>query len=527
MNSETCTEHATVVDALFEQAAIHPDKIIFSEFVADKSRDLTYTQLIDEIVQCSASLQAQGIGRGCKVLILASPNVQMAITLLALFRLGAVPIIIDPAVGLATVLKSIVRVRPDAIICKPLIKIFLPLFGKTLSTVTTVITTSQLINSPILAKKKITNKPTADDLAAIFFTSGSTDLPKPVEWTHRQLKAHVDSVPLMFELNEDDVDLALFPLSMLISPVLGISCKVPDYRKINPKSCDVNYLFTLIQQVEATVCFASPIIWSRLSRYCLANNKTLPSIKNAVSGGAPISAKIAKRVQKILPNGRFFSPYGATEASPITYADAIEFKQNYGVKLGRPVKGLRLKIKNHAGINLAAHDHEVGEIMLAGDLVSKHYHLSPQLDAQAKVYDQELAVETCWHLTGDLAVVDEQGQLWSLGRLKDVVTAGDDCLFTTLAEEPINLLDEVENSALLALHEPHHKQVIYLVIEAANKLNKRQQQQLTRVVRDKLEEINYSVDRVCFIKKMLVDKRHHSKIDRKALKKWLMKGRGR
>ena len=527
MNSETCTEHATAIDALFEQAKKQPDKTIFSEFIANKTRDLTYTQLIDEIVQCSAKLQAQGIGRGCKVLVLTNPNLQLAITLLALFRLGAVPIIIDPAIGLSAVLKSICRVRPDAIICKPVIKIFLPLFRKTLSTVTTVITTSNLIQSPILDEKKAIDKPAADDLAAIFFTSGSTDLPKPVEWTHRQLKAHIDSVPSILELSDDSVDLALFPLSMLISPVLGISCKVPDYRKINPKSCDMDYLFTLIQRVEATVCFASPIIWSRLSQYCLSNDRTLASIKNAVSGGAPISAKIARRVQKILPNGRFFSPYGATEASPITYADSIEFKQNYGVKLGRAVKGLRLKIKKHPGIDIAAHEHEVGEIMLAGDLVSKHYHLSPQLDAQAKVYGQELGVETCWHLTGDLAVVDGQGQLWSLGRLKDVVTMGEDHLFTTLAEEPINLLDEVETSALLAVHEPNHQQITYMVLETANKLSPRQQQQFISTVRDKLEEIDYTVDRVCFIKKMPMDKRHHSKIDRQALKKWLMKRRGK
>ncbi|NRB40831.1 MAG: AMP-binding protein [Pseudomonadales bacterium] len=525
MKTEVNSDNGTIVDALFAQAQAQPDKIIFSECIDNHRRSLTYSQLSEQITKYASKLQEQGIGKGSKVLILTRPNLQLAEILFALFRLGAVPIIIDPAIGLTAVLKSIRRVQPNAIICKPLIKFFLPLFSKTLASVTTAITTTQLQAGRLETCARLNNidKPVASDLAAIFFTSGSTDLPKPVEWTHRQLKAHIDSVPNLFELNGDDVDLALFPLSMLITPVLGICCHVPDYRKINPKSCDTEYLYHLLQQVNATVCFASPVIWRQLSLHCLALDKTLPSIKYAVSGGAPISAKVAQRVKKILPNGRFYSPYGATEASPISYAKNIEFKPDYGVKLGRLVKGLQLNIKPHSDIILPNNSLKVGEIMLAGDLVSKHYHLAPELDAQAKVIEQKEGLETCWHLTGDLAVLDETGELWSLGRLKDVIRIDNRSLFTTLAEEPINLMSEVEHCAFVAVKHTHLKQRVYLVVEVCNKMDKQQRQQLDKVIRGQLDKINYPIDDVRFIKKMPVDKRHHSKIDRPAVKKWLIK----
>lgn len=534
--SDSANPYNTIVDWLFATASKQPSEVAFREWGADE-RDLTYLSLTQAIEQQCAVLKAKGIKKGEKVIIFTTPNVDLAITLFALFKIGAVAVVIDPAVGILTCLRCLANVRAQAMICPALIKWLLPLLRHYFSTVKRVVTTNELSQTnPGEAHNNTTNDatPGQSDLAAIFFTSGSTDLPKPVEWTHKQLKAHVLAAAEKFDIRQQ-VDLALFPLSMLISPVWGIQCNVPDFKRVRPSGCDAPYLVSLFEKSAATLCFASPAVWYQLTQYCTEQKIQLPNVQYAISGGAPIAIKAAKKIESILPNGKLFSPYGATEASPIAFSDSIEFSPMLGVKLGKPVSALSVKLAPVPDIglhNLVSKDqntppvraHSIGEIVLSGDMVSEHYHLAPELDQLSKHITEEADGQKVWHHTGDVAVKDEQGNLWSLGRAKDIIHLNGQAYFSTVAEEHVLQISYIDKAGYVFLAGITQAPVMFVQIsKSAMKPSAPTVDDIKEQVARQLSEIDYPVEQVFIVAKMPVDKRHYSKIDRVALRNQIKK----
>ena len=138
-----------------------------------------------------------------------------------------------------------------------------------------------------------------NDLAAIFFTSGSTGAPKGVEALYRHMKAQMENIEQMLEQRSDDVDLAAFPLSMLASPAIGRTCVIPNLGSIHPMKCKPENIIQSINDFGITACFASPVVWERLSLFCVNNNLQLPTLRYAISGGAAIPISIFIRPSRI------------------------------------------------------------------------------------------------------------------------------------------------------------------------------------------------------------------------------------
>lgn len=508
----------------------------------------SYGQFLHEVDRTAACLRDAGIRRGSKTLMLIRPDLDLPVIVFALFKLGAVPVIIDPAMGMKRLLDCVRKVAPDAMIALPLVHAMRPFVGDAFASISLFISTGttrmpatrrlmDLRHSKAPVSKMVNTQ--GHDLAAIFFTSGSTGTPKGVEALHSTLGAQIAHFATMCEQDQQSVELAAFPVATLISPCLGQTSVIPDMGSMHPGRCKPDNLIQAIEDFGITSGFASPIVWERLSRHCAAQGRQLPSIRRAFSGGAPIPYKMVERLGQVLPQGVMHTPYGATEVTPISTIDAAEIEREtarlsavgYGVCVGKVVPGLEVRIirtdeqaLHHWREVCELADGKVGEIVVRGALVSPRYHNDPINTAQTKIEAAEPDADyPFWHRTGDAGYFDKQGRLWFCGRIKHIVQAEGKRYFSVPVEEVLNAEVEVWRSALVGVNVEGQTELA-MVVEFYPEYQHQISPTRLHAYKAKLDDLGFPVRHVLpYPKPFPVDKRHNSKIERPILAVWAQK----
>lgn len=508
----------------------------------------SYGQFLSEVDHTAACLHDAGIRRGSKTLMLIPPGLDLPVIVFALFKLGAVPVIIDPAMGMKRLLDCVRKVAPQAMIALPLVHALRPFVGDAFTSIDLFISTgtarlpaTRRLQDIRQSKAPISPmvKTQGSDLAAIFFTSGSTGTPKGVEALHSTLGAQIAHFGTMCEPGLQDVELAAFPVATLISPCLGQTSVIPDMGSMHPGRCKPDNLIQAIEDFGITSGFASPIVWERLSRHCVAKGKQLPSIRRAFSGGAPIPYKMVERLGQLMPQGVMHTPYGATEVTPISTIDAAEIEREtarlsavgYGVCVGKVVPGLEVRIirtEEHALHHwrdvTELTDGKVGEIVVRGALVSPRYHNDPINTALTKIEASEAdmsdGASAFWHRTGDAGYVDKQGRLWFCGRIKHIVQAQGKRYFSVPVEEVLNAETEVWRSALVGVNVDGQTELA-MVVEFYPEYKHQISPTRLHAYKARLDDLGFPVRHVLpYPKAFPVDKRHNSKIERPLLAEW-------
>lgn len=544
-----------VFSLLESQAQISPEKIALAQAMHKSPegkfqyREQTFAELVADIEHLSAGFAGLGIQKGSKVLILVKPDISLVTVTYALFRLGAIPVIIDLAIGFSRLLHCIEEAAPDALLALPIVHAIRSLLPRTFKSVRIFITNGFKV-SPRVHQLKHLIKPTgdvppveatdADDVAAIFFTSGSTGIPKGVESQHGHMKAQIEVIRDLFDFDREQADLAAFPVTMLVSPVLGHTCVVPDLGSLHPAKCKPENLVQSIADYDIAACFASPVVWERLSLYCSEQGIRLPSVRSAFSGGAPIPGKLVQRVCDMIPNGTMLTPYGATEATPVTTMDAREIlretaqlsAQGRGICVGRPVPGMQVWIIpqqaeaiKHLSEVTPLPAGQIGEILVSGPLVSERYHGRDEATRLAKIEETDAVTGTTriWHRTGDTGYFDEHGRLWFCGRIGHIAYYHHQPFYSVQAEEIINAETDIWRSALVNVQENNEQQMA-IVLEpygdCRKEVNAKRQQAILQHLRAASFPVKY-----CFVypKGLPVDRRHNSKIERPLLAEWAQK----
>jgi len=190
----------------------------------------------------------------------------------------------------------------------------------------------------------------ATDLAAILFTSGSTGAPKGVCYEHGMFDAQVRLVRETYGIEPGEIDLPMLPIFALFNPALGMTTIVPEIDPSRPGAVDPVKIIQAIQQEKVTNSFGSPTLWRKIFDRCLDDGVTLPSLRRVLSAGAAVPLQLYMDSQKVLSQGALHSPYGATEALPVSSTSSPEVlaKENLnqaeiqGICLGRPVSGIEV-----------------------------------------------------------------------------------------------------------------------------------------------------------------------------------------
>jgi acyl-CoA synthetase (AMP-forming)/AMP-acid ligase II len=409
-------------------------------------------------------LEARGVSRGMRVLMLVKPGFDLICVVFALFKLGAIPIVVDPGMGLKKFLRCVRGAGPQALVGIPMALILARLFPRSFAEVQIRTGVRSLVSAVDLGCVRPSRRPAvpveADELAAILFTSGSTGPAKGVHYTHGMMSAQVAMIRQQYGIKPGEVDLPMLPVFALFNPALGMCTVVPDMNPSRPACVDPKRIIAAIQAQQVSNSFGSPAIWSQLARYCLQHQIQLPSVRRILMAGAPVSSELMAQMQAIVPNGCIHTPYGATEVLPVSSITAQEVlaetaaatRAGKGTCVGKPLAGVEIVI-------IAAQDSpieqlqlarqlpigEVGEIVVTGPSVTRSYDRLPAADAAAKIQDSGRV----WHRMGDLGYLDVDGRLWFCGRKAECVQRAEDILYTDCCEAIFNQHPSVHRSALI------------------------------------------------------------------------------
>ncbi len=476
---------------------------------------------------------SKGVLRGTRVLLMVKPGLDLIRIVFALFKIGAVPIVIDPGMGLKRFLRCVRHSKPTALIGISaaiwVARVFRPSFRG--------VDVKLLVDSKFSAQiAKFADRDgypvvdsTADELAAILFTSGSTGPAKGVCYAHGMFLAQVEAIRAQYGIQPGEVDLPMLPVFALFNPALGMCTIVPEMNPSRPATVDPAKIVRAIQQNAVTNSFGSPALWTKIARYCEAHSITLPSIHRILMAGAPVPAVLMRQMRAIIPNGEIHTPYGATEALPVSSISAAEVlaetavrtQRGEGTCVGRALPGVAVRVVEPVAGSIAAIDQvvdcslgTVGEIIVRGPSVTRGYDALPQADSGSKIQDGA----AYWHRMGDLGWLDETGRLWFCGRKVERVLTSEGPLYTDCCEAIFNNHPRVFRSALIDCGNG----VPAVVVEPEAGYFPRRQSDIVAFKRELLElaqsnEVTAGIGAFFFERSFPVDVRHNAKIHRLSL----------
>nr|WP_293227020.1 fatty acid CoA ligase family protein [Moritella sp.] len=530
-------------------AALTPDKKALRFSRSNRQRhpvifdSLTYHQLEQISDAYALGLLSMGFEKGMKTIVMVNYSPELFTVLFALFKIGAVPVIVDPGMGLSRMMHCYQKVGAEAFIGIPIAHILRVLKPKAFVSIKKVVTVGIQFgwSGPTLKKIEHNNlglpckvaKAETDDLLMINFTTGSTGPAKGVEYTHRQVSAMLKVMQDTYAIHSKDVGLVTLPLFALIDLFLGCESILAPMDPTKPAKVDPENILSAIEKFSASHVFASPALIHRITPAALINKHRLTTLKHFACGGAPATVDILKGISAALPEQtRVETSYGATEALPISSIDLNEIltttqgltASGKGVCVGKLVTGLSCKIikiddepiKNWSP-QLELPPGQVGEIMLSGDSVSQRYHNDESANQlmKVKINDQ------LWHRTGDLGWLDSTGRLWFCGRKNHRVNTEKKQLFSVQCEHIFNQHKAVYRSALVAIEKNDNKSKhIVICVELHQGISNAAIviQELCTLA--KFHKITAEISTFLVHPSFPVDVRHNAKINRTELCDW-------
>jgi olefin beta-lactone synthetase len=504
---------------------------------------LTYAQLDGRSDAIALGLQKRGIGQGSRCVVMVRPTPAFFLLMFALFKLGAVPVLVDPGIDKRALKQCLDEAQPDAFMGIPLAMLARRVLGWA-SSARIGITTGRyaLLADTTLARIEADGAGAGpqlaategDAVAAILFTSGSTGVPKGVVYRHRHFVAQIQMLADAFGIAPGGIDFPTFPPFALFGPALGLTSIIPEMDPTRPVQADPNKLHAAISRFSVTQLFGSPA----LMRVLANAGRPLPSIKRVTSAGAPVPPETVQKMLELLPaDAQFWTPYGATECLPVAVIEGRELltlrqqtEQGAGTCVGRPVAGNTVRIIRisdaaipHWQAALEVPPGQVGEITVAGPSATDTYFNRDAQTALAKMHETLPDGSTrIVHRMGDLGWFDAQGRLWFCGRKSQrVVVDADTTLCTEQIEPVFNTHPQVARTALVGVGEKGAQEPV-LCFELRQGATM-PADQVADALRQMAQGMVHTANISTFLhhaKPFPVDIRHNAKIGREKLALW-------
>jgi acyl-CoA synthetase (AMP-forming)/AMP-acid ligase II len=475
-----------VASHLARMAAEHPGRVAVHVPVRgvkpgrpSDHRAVTFAELNADADAVAHGLARAGVKRGTRAVLMVPPSADFFALTFALFKVAAVPVLVDPGMGVGGLGRCLADAEPEAFIGIPKAHTARRLFGWGKKTVRTTVNVGRWrllcdTSLPLLraAGRARGPYPVPDvaktEPAAILFTSGSTGVAKGAEYTHGIFAAQVELLRDTYGIEPGEVDLCTFPLFALFGPALGMTCVVPDMNPSRPATLDPLKAAAQINQFGVTNLFGSPAVIRRMGELAggrRADAPALTTLKRVISAGAPASAAALERFVALLSEAtQVFTPYGATEALPVANIGSREIlgetrhltERGKGVCVGRPVAGVEVSVIPISDEPIPEWDDslrlpvgEVGEFVVRGPVVTRRYFNRPEATKLAKVRDPKTG--EVLHRMGDVGYLDGHGRLWFCGRKSHRVVTPHGTLFTDMVEPIFNAVPNVARTALIGV----------------------------------------------------------------------------
>lgn len=499
-------QHLNIVGLFVEAAEQYPDRIA----IIHRGKSIRYGQLLREVRRTASYFEKKGVRKGDRVLVFIPMSIDLYRIVLALFYVGATAVFLDAWSGVKRVEECVEIAECRGFIGHwkaRLIRWLLPSARKI----------------PLLLKLRGRGEADGEvaavqgeDPALITFTTGSTGRPKAALRNHNFLRIQYEVLNGYIHPDAGDVVMTTLPIVLLVNLGVGACSVIPDAGLHSGKSVDAGVIVDQMSRYRVSRLIASPQFGVEVATFLAGKHRSLPHLKEVYTGGGPVFSDMALQLKKGFPDAHIQVIYGSTEAEPISHiaVDQLIYlsgRQNDGLPAGEIYPGTDLRIIHTDSLHnksytsseweaLCCPEGEIGEIVVAGDHVLKHYYKSPEAWRQAKIK----AGSTLWHRTGDSGFVRD-GQLYLTGRVKRLIQYGSRKIAPFVVEAALRQSPGIRRAALMDTCGQ-----LILAIEPEERSNG-------------LKEIAGSIphDRMITFESIPLDPRHRTKVDYTMLEKMI------
>jgi long-chain acyl-CoA synthetase len=293
------------------------------------------------------------------------------------------------------------------------------------------------------------------DPAVIIYTSGTTGVPKGAVLSRVTLYMNADIPGRVVEFHDDDVVVVALPLFHIfgLSSILNTCVLLGGTMSLVPRF-DAAAVLDLIQRDQVTIFEGVPTMFVALLQAAGEASYDLSSLRVAISGGAPIPAEIIDSFERRF-GVTILEGYGLSEtASTTTFNISAAERKIYSV--GKPIWGVSVRIWDDQGRPRPAGPEHVGEIVVRGPNVMTGYHNNPEATAAAFAGG--------WFHTGDLGYFDEDGFLFIVDRIKDLIIRGGYNVYPREVEEAIYAHPAVAEAAVIGVPDATMGEEVHAIV---------------------------------------------------------------
>jgi long-chain acyl-CoA synthetase len=420
--------------------------------VIDGERSIDYTELGDRCAQLAAGLAALGVQRGDRVALLSANGHRY---LEAFFGLPAAGMVLVPLntrlapVELAHIVQHsgarILITDRDPGVLRDLVDHVISIPSEY----------EQLLDSAGAAHLAVAVSPT--DIAALFYTGGTTGLPKGVMLTHGNLVANAFNKIIACSLTADDVFLgapAMFHVAG-IAPLTGLTWlggKTVTAPMFDPALC-----LDLIAQHGVTIFLPVPTMLASLVTEQRARPRDVSSLRMLGHAGSPIAGELIRQAHAVFPDSELAQFYGATETSSVVTRLRHE-ETTLGTDLagscGQPAVGVAVRTVRPDGTG--CEPGEVGEVLARSNAVTIGYWDNPRATADA--------LRDGWYHTGDLGYLNDRNYLFVVDRAKDMIVSGGENVYSVEVEDALYRHSAVAEAAVFGVPDEKWGEAVHAIV---------------------------------------------------------------